>query len=179
MPAPTCPPNPDPTERPVMTARRAPPYSACMESPCPEHCGVHSGDQNHPWSFNRDLHIENSQPGVRELKGAERDSRCSCTPGAGATGQRKGAQATSPSTPEGGKLLAGLGGQQRGSFRSGVQSPVARRGGFPLHPCLPANPTSVFPSHSELPRTHLARTSIHQACSAPEVTVTGDPRVIV
>ena len=121
-----------------MSARWAPPYSPCMESPCPEHCGVHSGDQNHPWSFNRDLHIENSQPGVRELKGAERDPRCSCTPGAGATGQRKGAQATSPSTPERGKLLAGLGGQQQGELQIRGAEPSGEKGrvsSAPVSPC--------------------------------------------
>lgn len=88
---------PTPQSTHVMSAKQAPPLSPCTESPCPDLCGAHSGDRNHPRSFNRGLHIETSRPGVRELKGAERDPRCSCTPGAGETGQRRrGVQATSP-----------------------------------------------------------------------------------
>lgn len=162
-----------------MSARRAPPHSPRMESPCPEFCGVHSGDQNHPWSFNRDLQIVNSWPGVRGLKGAERGARRSCTPGAGAIGQGKGAQATSTPTLEVGKLKLDSGGSSRRSFRSAVRSPVAPGARFLCTCVSPANPTSELPSHRERPSTRLARTRIHQACSAPEVTVTGDPTVSV
>lgn len=120
-----------------MSARRAPPHSPYMESPCPEFCGVHSGDQNHPWSFNRDLQIVNSWPGVRELKGAERDARRSCTPGAGATGQGKGAQAMSTPTLEVGKLKLDSVGQQQEKLPISGAEPSGTRSRFPLHPCLP------------------------------------------
>ena len=51
---------PTPQSTHVMSAKWAPPLSPRTESPCPDLCGAHSGDRNHPRSFNRGLHIETS-----------------------------------------------------------------------------------------------------------------------